>query len=98
MRGTLYAKEGLFKSDIPGLLAQNVDGLVINDFQLKWTSPRMPWLTNGIEINHFKNLRITNFEGTGAPNNPKAYPVEVKYGEYFTTDVKAASVHQVDVK
>lgn len=98
MRGTLYAKDGLFKSDIPGLLAQNVDGLIINDFQLQWTNPRMPWLTNGIEVNHFKNVRITNFEGTGAPNNPKSYPVEVKHGEHFVSDLKAVSMHEVDVK
>jgi len=98
LRGTLRVKDGLFKSDIPGLLAENVDGLSINDFQLQWTNPRMPWLTNGIEVNHFKNLRITDFEGTGAPNNPKAYPIVVKDGVGFVTDEKAADVRKVDVK
>jgi len=98
LRGCLSLKEGLFKSDIPGLLAQYVDGLRINDFQLQWTNPRMPWLTNGIEVNHFKNVKITNFEGTGAPNNPRAYPVEVKDGEQFTSDLKDGDVHKVDVK
>jgi len=98
LRGTLRVKDGLFKSDIPGLLAQYVDGLTINDFQLQWNSPRMPWLTNGIEVNHFKNLKITDFEGTGAPNNPKAYPVEVKDGEGFESDLKPADLHTVDVR
>jgi polygalacturonase len=98
MRGTLYVKDGLFKSEIPGLLARDIDGLVINDFQLQWTNPRMPWLTNGIEVDHFKNVRITNFEGTGAPNNPGAYPVALNDGENFQSDLKAGDVHKTDVK
>jgi polygalacturonase len=98
LRGCLNVKDGLFKSDIPGFLAQYVDGLSINDFQLQWTNPRMLWLTNGIEVNHFKNVKITNFQGTGAPNNPKAYPIEVKNGEQFVSDLKAGDVHKVDVK
>jgi len=98
LRGTLRVKDGLFKSDIPGLLAENIDGLNINDFQLQWTNPRMPWLTNGIEVNHFKNLRIMDFVGTGAPNNLKAHPIVVKDGVGFVTDEKAADVQKIDVK
>jgi len=98
MRGTLRIKDGLFKSDIPALLAQYVDGLYINDFQLQWTNPRMPWLTNGIQVSNFKDLRITNFKGTGAPNNPKAYPVALNNGDGFETDMKAADVHKTGVK
>jgi polygalacturonase len=98
LRGCLNLKDGLFKSDIPGFLAQYVDGLSINDFQLTWTNPRMPWLTNSIEVNHFKNVKITNFAGTASPTNPKAYPVEVKNGEGFVSDLKVSEVHKVDVK
>jgi hypothetical protein len=98
LRGTLRLQDGLFKSDIPGLFAQNIDGLTINDFQLEWTGARMPWLTNGIEVDHFKDLRITNFKGTGAPNNPKAVPVMLKDGKGFSTDMKTDDVHKVDVK
>jgi polygalacturonase len=98
LRGCSDIKQSLFKSDIPGLLAEDIDGLMINDFQLTWTNPRMPWLTNGIEVNHFKNVQITNFKGTGAPNNTHTYPVVLKDGEGFSGDVKAANLHQVDVK
>jgi polygalacturonase len=98
LRGTLRLQDGLFKSDIPGLLAQYVDGLSINDFKLEWDNPRMPWLTNGTEVNNFKNLKITDFEGSGAPNNPKAYPVEIKHGVGFETDLKTASIHKVDIQ
>ena len=98
LRGTLRLQDGLFKSDIPGLFAQNIDGLTINDFQLEWTGARMPWLTNGIEVRNFKDLQITNFKGTGAPNNPKAVPVMLKDGEGFSTDMKAEDVHKENVK
>jgi len=98
MRGTLRLTDGLFKSDIPGLLAQYVDGLYINDFQLQWTNPRMPWLTNGIDVNHFTDLCITNFKGTGAPNNPRAYPVALRDGIGFETDLPPAAIHKINVK
>jgi hypothetical protein len=98
LRGALRLQDGIFKSDIPGLLAHNIDGLYINDFQLEWTNPRMPWLTNGIEIDQFKDLRITDFKGTGSPVNPKAYPVVLKNGEGFETDLKSADIHKENVK
>ncbi|MEO6852270.1 MAG: glycosyl hydrolase family 28 protein, partial [Mucilaginibacter sp.] len=75
LRGAIGNKSTLFARDIPGFLAEHVDGLTIDDFKLTWTNPRMPFLTNGIEVNNFKNLRITHFQGTGAPNNPSAYAV-----------------------
>jgi hypothetical protein len=58
----------------------------------------MPFFTNGIEVNNFKNLRISNFEGTGATNNPKAYPVKVENGEGFKTDLDKKSVSAFNIK
>ena len=97
LRGNLRIKEGLFKSDIPGLLSQYVNGLTINDFGLTWTNTRMPYFTNGIEVSHFKDLRITNFKGTGAPNNPKAMPVKLLNGTGFLTDFKSTGVIKENV-
>ena len=97
LRGAIGNKNTLFARDIPGLLAENVDGLTIDDFKLVWTNPRMPFLTNGIEVNNFKHLKITNFVGTGAPNNPKAYPVKVENGEGFKTDLDKGSVSSINV-
>ena len=98
LRGNLRIKEGLFKSDIPGLLAQYVNGLTINDLSLNWTNTRMPYFTNGIEVNHFNNLRITDFKGTGAPNNPKAVSIKLCNGTGFFTDVKTTGVSKENVK
>jgi hypothetical protein len=98
LRGGLGEKNVLFAHDIPGFLAEHVDGLTIDDFKLIWTNPRMPFLTNGIEVNNFKNLRIDHFQGTGAPNNPNAFPVKVENGEGFTTDLSKTLISSVKVK
>ena len=98
LRGCLDIKQGLFKSNIPGFLAEYVDGLAIRDFKLTWANPRMPWLTNGIEVDHFKDLTIAEFKGTGAPNNTQAHPVKVEDGIGFTNDLKAADIQRIDVK
>ena len=80
LRGNSDPKFGLFARDIPGLLAEHVDGLTIRDFKLNWLAPQAPFLTNGIEVNHFKNLRISDFQGTGAPSNAKARPLVLSNG------------------
>jgi len=98
LRGANGIKKQLFARDIPGFLAEHVDGLTIEDFRLTWTNPRMSFLTNGIEVNNFKNLRITNFKGTGAPNNPNAYPVKIENGENFESDLKSGDLHKINVK
>ncbi len=80
LRGNSDPKFGLFARDIPAFLAEHVNGLAIDDFKLEWTNPRAGFLTNGIEVNHFQNVRIANFTGTGAPNNPAARPVVLSDG------------------
>ncbi len=98
LRGAKGYKSQLFMRDIPGFLAENVDGLTIDDFKLIWTNPRMAFLTNGIEVNNFKNVRITNFQGKGATNKPGTYPVKAENGEGFQTDLKKDDVHLLNVK
>jgi len=98
LRGVMGEKNQIFARNIPGLLAEHVDGLTIEDFKLTWTNPRMGFLSNGIEVNHFKNLKITNFQGTGAPNNPNTFPVKLKDGEGFQTDLGKKSIYSAQVK
>ncbi len=71
----------LFERDIPGLLAQYVKDLRINDFQLDWTNTRMPYFTNGIELHNFDNVVISNFTGEASPINPKAHRIYAKDGK-----------------
>ncbi len=98
LRGNLDPKFGLFARDIPGLLAEHVKGLTINGFKLEWTNPRAGFLTNGIEVNHFRNVRITNFTGTGAPNNPTARPVVLSDGTAATVDRPKPDVRRTGVR
>ena len=53
LRGSSLQKS-LFESDIPGFYAQYIKGLRISDFKLQWTNTRMPFFTNGIELNILK--------------------------------------------
>lgn len=98
LRGVMGVQNGLFKSDIPGLLARDVKNLTIDNFKLNWVNPQMPYLTNGVRVENFDGLKITDFTGTGALNNPKASPVEVINGRHFETDLTKRSLHEVNVK
>lgn len=71
LRGVVGAENQLFARDIPGVLAQYVNGLVINDFTLRWQAPPRPFLSHGLETNHVRGLRVQAFEGTAAPGNPE---------------------------
>lgn len=56
-------------------------GLSINDFQLTWDkSIVQPYLTNGIEVNNFKNLKIIHYDATPAPAINKGYAIMLSNG------------------
>lgn len=97
LRGCLVEKNQLFQRDLPALLAQHINGLVIENFQLQWTGTRMPYFTHGIEVNHFNNLRIRSFNGSASPINKTAYPVFLQDGATADIDV-TAGVKKVNVK
>jgi len=98
LRGVMGAKNEIFASDIPGFMARYVKDLTINNFKLIWTNPRMSFLTNGIEADHFNNLKIIDFQGTAAPNNPKVKAIEIKNGIHFKTDADKKKVQEINVK
>ncbi|WP_419788464.1 glycoside hydrolase family 28 protein [Mucilaginibacter sp. SP1R1] len=89
MRGALAEKDQLFQHDIPGLFAHDVDGLAINNFKLVWDSTiTQPYFTHGIEVNNFKDVKITNFNGRAAPSNKNAYRIYLSKGDNVTLDTK----------
>lgn len=75
LRGVLGAQNQLFARDIPGLLAQYVNGLAINDFELRWGNTQSSFLSHGLEASHVTGLRVDDFRGPAAPGNPKAWPI-----------------------
>ena len=92
LRGCLDLQQSLFQHDIPGIYAQFVRNLTINDFTLEWEKPQFPFFTHGIEVNNFTTLRINNFAGNGAPGNASALPVYVSKGSDFKIDGESETV------
>jgi polygalacturonase len=88
LRGSFGVKNQLFQRDIPAFLAQNVTGLAIENFRLKWTNTRMPYFTHGIEVSNYKDLTIKNFKGTASPINLTASPIFLKNGLGEVIDAK----------
>ena len=75
LRGVMGAQNQLFARAIPGVLAQYVNGLVIDDFKLRWLNPTATFLSHGFEANHVTGLRVAGFRGTAAPTNPQAQSI-----------------------
>ncbi len=97
LRGALYPGDQLFKSDIPGFLAKDINGLSINNFNLTWDAAiKEPYFTDGIEVTDFKDLKITNFTGTGAPANLSAHRILLRNGKNaLVTDKQDVVKHNV---
>jgi hypothetical protein len=98
LRPVLDPKLQLFAHDIPGLYAQHVKNLRIRDFGLTWDGVKQPYFTHGIEVNTFDGLQISGFRGTGAPSEPKAFPVAVRDGRGFQIDKSSGSVLRENVR
>lgn len=98
LRGCLDPKEALFEHDNPGLYAQFVKDLSIQHFTLVWKQVLYPWFTHGIEVDHFTYFNLGNYKGSGAPGNDKAYPVMLRNGVLFKTDLEDWQVKKEGVK
>ncbi len=97
LRGCFDEKSQLFQHDIPGFYAQHIKGLTIENFTLQWTGTRMPYFTNGIEINNFTNVKIRNFQGAGSPIHKTAVPVLLQNGTKAIVDTKVG-LKEINVK
>lgn len=98
LRPVAFAPYQLFSHDIPAFFAQHVSHLSIEDFILEWDPVRQPFFTHGIEVDHFDNLRIRDFSGTGAPGHSGAYPVMLKNGCGAEVNVPVRQVRKENVK
>ena len=70
LRGVTGDKNQLFARDIPGVLAQYVNGLTLEDFTLRWVNAKSTFLTHALETDHVNGLRVARFQGLAAPTNP----------------------------
>lgn len=58
LRPVADMRYALFRHDIPGVYAGNVDGLVFKDFKLEWEKGLAPWHSSGLQAESVKDLYI----------------------------------------
>jgi len=73
----------LFAHDIPGIYAQWVEGLSINDFSLQWGENLPPFFTHALECVDVNNLFIGNFEGDANPTAPDKQRMKLERTVFF---------------
>lgn len=77
LRPAIKNEDKVFKFDIPGLYAQNTDGLTIRNFQLEWDDEVADYHTYGIELNDVSGFDIDKISsypsrpGSGLPGLKK---------------------------
>jgi hypothetical protein len=72
----------IFEHDIPGIYAQYIDGLTIQDFSLTWGNDLPGFFTDGIECVEVKDLAIENFIGIANPNSSKSQKIKLTNTTY----------------
>lgn len=82
----------LFSHNIPGLYAQGVKDLWIQNFRLDWDNQPQKFFTHGIEVDGFNGLYIFDFKGTASPSNPELPPVLLRNGKHFSTNLDKSLV------
>jgi polygalacturonase len=97
LRPVLDPKLQLFSHDIPGLFAQYVKGLRIQDFDLTWGAVTQPFFTNGIEVSNFEGVRVEDFHGSAAPCNPQGFAVALRDGRGSEVKGTRISVSKIRV-
>lgn len=58
LRPAYPVDHALFKHDIPGFFAQDVKGLSIQHFQLRWKQNLPAYFTNGLELDHVQQASV----------------------------------------
>ena len=65
-RPSLPADQQLFRHDIPGIFAQNVDGLLLRDVTVRWGGALPDYFTHALEVENATGVRLENFTGQAA--------------------------------
>ncbi len=62
----LTPRDGVVKSDIPALLAEDVNGLRLRNVQVDWADGMPDYFSDGIRVENFKDLSIDSYSGRQA--------------------------------
>ena len=60
-----------------------MNGLRINDITLGWENPKSNFFTNGIEIENFENILITNYDVSAAFEMKSLYDIKLSKGKNY---------------
>ena len=72
LRPCAFPDKQVFEHDIPGIYAQYVDKLSIQNFSLDWDNNLPAFFSHGIECQEVKELFLENFKGRQNSNSPKS--------------------------
>ena len=86
LRGVSGIKNGLFQSDIAGIMMRYVKDVRFEDVTLQWSGTRMPYFTHGLMLQHFDGVTVTDFKGSASPVNKNAYRIYAEDGSHFSTN------------
>lgn len=78
LRPAADIRKQLFEHDIPGLYAQYVNGLTIQDYSLRWEKDLPDFFSHGIECEFVNDITIENFKGSGNPSSAGSQAVFLK--------------------
>jgi len=59
-------RDGIVKSDIPAFFAKHVDGLRLNDVEIDWAKSMPDYFSDGVRIEDFNDLTVSDFAGRQA--------------------------------
>ena len=65
----LTPRDGVVKSDIPALLAEDVNGLRLRNVQVDWADGMPDYFSDGIRVENFKDLSIDSYSGRQAQSD-----------------------------
>jgi len=95
--GNADQKSRLFASNIPAVMASYVTGLSFNNIKVSWVDNAMPaYFTAGIQINNFKDIRLTRCYVKAAPLSHNTHDVELTDGSLAAVD--AGDVSRIRVQ
>lgn len=89
LRPTNDISIGIFRRDLPAVLASNVKGLQVKDLRVHWGEQVPGYFTHALECTNFDGVSIEGLRQQGVPAPAKKQPV------VYLHDGKNASVHRI---
>lgn len=85
LRPASPVERGIVRYDVAAVKAENVDGLTLRDFSLRWKSAAPAFFRAGVEIAGFRDTTIDGFDGTGPSVGTPAIRLHNGAGATVTT-------------